>query len=183
MEKYPDQYLFKTYPKNEIKKWVRTLKYAFFKRAWGGHAGDGDEFEICLRFRDKAELFDILKVVGVELKNIPEHCSKPIQGKSYTGEEFQKFKTEIKDYPKFEQPLHTKINSIPCFIWIENGKISITFSGAKGGNLYQVSNEDFQNCLKVERIITDMKLKKYVSTEYEDDMRYISKNNYPELFD
>ncbi len=182
-EKYPDEYLFETHSKNQIKKWTSTLKYGFFKRAWGGHAGDGDEFGIWLKYKNQTELFDILKTLGVKLKIISKNQPRPIQGKSYMGEEFQKFKTAIKDYPEFEQPLHTKIHLIPCFIWIENEIIAITFSGAKDGNLYQVSKEDFENCLQVEKIITDVNLKKYVSTDYEKSIMYISKNKYPELFD
>ena len=31
----------------------------------------------------------------------------------------------------------------------------MTFSGAKDGNKYEVGEEDFENCLKIEKIITD----------------------------
>ena len=182
-EKLSDNYLFEKHQKSVIRRWNKSLKYGYFKRAWGGHANDGDEFGIWLKYNNRTELFEILNALEIELKRIPENHPKPIKGKPYSSAEFEKFKSEIKDYPEFEQPLHIKVNSIPCFMWIENGKISMKFSGAKDGNSYEVGEDDFENCLRIEQIISDMKLKKYVNTDYEKWVTHISKKRYPELFE
>ncbi|MDP8163263.1 hypothetical protein QJU89_03310 [Pasteurella skyensis] len=182
LEKYPDSYLFETHSKNEIKRWNRSLKYGFFKRAWGGHAGDGDQFGVWFKYKTKIELIYILKAIGIKLKIIPPNNPKLVKEQLYTFEEYQKFKNNIPDLPEFEQPGWITINSIPCYINISNGIICINFFGACG-KMYEVCEEDFENCLKFEDIITDMNLIKYVSTDYEKSIMYISKKQYPELFD
>lgn len=182
-EKFSDNYLFENHSKSEVKRWNKMLKYGYFKRAWGGHANDGDEFGIWLKYNNQNELLKILNALGIELKKIPKNHPKPIPGKSYSFTEFEKFKSEIKEFPEFEQPSHIKVNSVPCFMWIESGKISMTFSGAKDGNRYEVGEEDFENCLRIEKIITDMELKTYVSTDFENWVTHISKKKYPELFE
>lgn len=182
-EKLSYNYLFEKHQKGVIKRWNKTMNYGYFKRAWGGHANDGDEFGIWLQYKNRTELFEILNALGIDLKTIPKNHLNTILGKPYSSTEFEKFKNVIKDYPEFEQPLNIKINSVPCFTWIENGKISMTFSGAKDGNKYEVGEEDFENCLKIEKIITDKDLKKYVSTDYENWVTHISKKNYPDLFE
>ncbi|RKR13963.1 hypothetical protein CLV91_0032 [Maribacter vaceletii] len=182
-EKLSDIYLFEKHQKSVIKRWSKSLKYGYFKRAWGGHANDGDEFGIWLKYYNRAELFEILNAFGIELKRMPKNYSKSISSKLYSSAKSKKLKSEIKDYPEYEQPLHIKVNSVPCFMWIENEIISITFSGAKDGNRYEAGENDFGNCLKIEQIITDKKLSKYVNTDYEKWVTHISKKNYPELFE
>ncbi len=182
-EQLSENYLFEKYRKDVVKRWITSLKYGYFKRACGGFANDGDEFGIWLSYQNQSELFKILNAFGIKLNKIPKNQPKPIIGKPYRFVEYKKFKSEIKDYPEFEQPLHVEIRSIPCFVWIENGKISIIFSGSKADNQYEVGEEDFENCLKIEKIITEMDLIKYVNTDYENLDAYISQKKYPKLFE
>ena len=43
IEKLPDIWLFELHSKQTIRAWVRQLRYFYYKRAWGGHANDGEE--------------------------------------------------------------------------------------------------------------------------------------------
>lgn len=181
--KLPDAYLFRSHSQSIVVRWSNELKYGFYKRAWGGHANDGDEFGIWLNYVSKDELFQILNALNISLKKIPENYPRPLVGKNYSYEEFQKFKNEIKDFPEYEQPSHISISSVPCFCWIENGKLCFSFSGAEDGNRYEVTETDFNNCLAVERAIKKAKLETYVSREYENWVTHISVKYYPELFE
>jgi len=183
IKKIESNYLFEKHSIEVVKKWVNNLDYGFYKRAWGGHANDGDEFGIWLKYKDKTELFEILKVFKIELKVIPKDYPKAIPGKSYSWEEYEKFKNEIKDYPEFEQPSHIEIDKTPCFCWIGKGKFSLTFSGAKDGNKYEISEQDFLNCKYIVNIIKNNKLDKYINKDYEKLSTHISKSVYPELFE
>jgi hypothetical protein len=40
------QLAFERHSKQTIREWLRQLRYFIIKRAWGGHAGDGDEFQV-----------------------------------------------------------------------------------------------------------------------------------------
>lgn len=181
--KITEKYLFAKHSINTIKRWNKNLYYGFYKRAEGGFSDDGDEFGIWLNYKNESELFEILNVFKIELKIIPKKYPKPIIGKQYSWTEYEKFKCEIKDYPVYEQPLNIKINEIPCFCWIENGKISLKFSGALDGNHYEVNERDFENCSQIEKIISKNDLGKFVSFDYENWTTHISQKNYPELFD
>ena len=182
-QKLSDSYLFQTHPPSTIKSWVNDLKFGFYKRAWGGHANDGDEFGIWLNYSSKEELFRILEGFNIVLNRIPDNYPKAVPGKSYSSEEFEKFKNEIKDFPEYEQPSHISISSVPCFCWIENGKLSLSLSGAEDGNRYEVTETDFKNCLAIERTIEKQKLEAYISKDYEDWVTHISPKYYPELFE
>lgn len=125
IEKISEPYLFEKHSRAVIKQWNRKLKYGFYKRAWGGHANDGDAFGIWLKYDTKNELFTILNELQIKL----------------------------------------------------------TFSGQKDGNNYEVSEIDFENCLRIENIILNKNLGNYISSEYQNYATNISKRIYPELFD
>jgi hypothetical protein len=182
-QKLSDSYLYQTHSRSTIRSWANDLKFGFYKRAWGGHANDGDEFGIWLNYNSKEELFQILEGLNITLKKIPENYPKAIPGKSYPAEEFEKFKNEIKDFPEYEQPSHISISSVRCFCWIENGKLSISLAGAEDGNRYEVTEADFNNCLVIERTIEKANLQPFKSKEYEDWVTHVSPKYYPELFE
>ncbi len=182
-QKLSDDYLFRKHNRETIKGWNKILKFGFFKRAWGGHANDGDEFGIWFTYKTKDELLQILDGLNITLIKIPDNDQKAIPGKKYSTEEFEKFKNEIKDFPEYEQPSHISIYSSPCFCWIENGNISLSFSGAADGNRYEVTEIDLNNCIAIEKVIEQENLGSFVSSEYENWVTHISKKYYVELFE
>ena len=60
-QRLSDSWLFERHSKEEIRRWVDNLRYSYFKRAWGGHANDGDEFTLTLTYKDRDDLVNILK--------------------------------------------------------------------------------------------------------------------------
>ena len=182
IQRLSDKWLFERHAKAEIRRWVHDLRYAYFKRAWGGHANDGDEFTLILHYEAKDDLLDILKRLNIQLNSIPRDHPKPVPGKAYTHDEYSVFKSEISDFPEYEQPRHVDIYGAKCFCWIEKGNITFTFSGGRDGNSYEVSETDFENCKKIEQLIIDKGLTAKVSRDFESSVTCISKTRYPDLF-
>lgn len=176
-----NEWLFQRHTEDEIKKWIRNLEYSYFIRAWGGHANDGDEFSLTLRYDNQNDLLDILNRLNLKLSVIPRDHPRPIAGKAYTHDEYSVFRSEIEDYPGYEQPGRIEVNGIKCFCWIEAGNVEFTFSGAADGNLYEVSELDFQNCRMIEQIISQKQLVDRVSRDCENSVTCISKRRYPTL--
>nr|WP_294791574.1 hypothetical protein [uncultured Mucilaginibacter sp.] len=174
-ERINEEWLFKTNSKEEISRWISNLKYSYlWKRP--SFRDDGDYIKLTLNFTDRADLLITLGVLGIALNTIPENFPKPIVGKKYDWTEFEKFKSEIKDYPEFEQPLGCVINNTPAFVWIENGKIDFTFS-----DNYGVSEQDYLNCLNVESEIEKNNLSNKVNRDIESNIGCVTKSKYPTL--
>lgn len=56
IERLSDKWLFEQHAKSTIRAWIRQLRYFYFKRAWGGHANDGDEFQVAFTYTDRQDL-------------------------------------------------------------------------------------------------------------------------------
>lgn len=148
-EKLSEKWIFERHSKTEVKEWINNLKYFFFKRAWGGHANDGDEFQTAFLFTNKEDLISKIEKLGLKFNTIPDDYPRPILGKSYSVDEFKKFKSEIQLFPNLEQPGHCNIFGKNAFIWIQQKSITIIVSGTKN-NPYEVTQEDFEVCRKLE---------------------------------
>ena len=175
--------LFQRHSPDQIKEWVNGLRYSYFIRAWGGHANDGDEFNLTLNYQDKNDLLDILKRLGIQLNSLPKKPLTPTPGQSDTHNEFTIFHNPIQDLTGYQQPKHTDFNGIKCFCWIAKGKIRFSISGGLDGDSYEVSETDFQTCKKLEALIIDLELTGKVSKALEDSVTCISKTRYGDLFE
>lgn len=149
IDKLSEDWICQSYSKEKISNWVKNLKYFYFKRAWGGHANDGDEFIAHIDIENDNELLEKLIALGIEIKKIPDDYPRPEVGKTYSGEEFSKFKSEISRL-KIEQPCHTSLFGVKCFVYVCRG-IEIKLSGGLDGNLYNVSDIDYENCKLIEK--------------------------------
>jgi hypothetical protein len=178
----PDSYLFYAHSKGKIKGWINNLRYSYFNRACGGHANDGDYFSLALQYRSTEELLLILKQLGIKLSEVPEGNRKLVIGQSYRPQQWADVDPYITELPQYQQPCHTKIGGIECFCWIHAGQIQLAFSG-HDGDMYEVSDGDFENCKKVEQLITSQGLVDKVSRSCEELVTCISKKMYGQLFE
>jgi len=178
MNKLSNDWIFLNYPKYHILFWTNQLKYSSFMRSPSTHSKEGDSFQFLLNYKDAKELVEILNHLNVDLqKPITEIIQKGLLKKKNISN-----KLSIPDLPEYEQPQHIKIHKIPCFCWIENGKILIRVSGSKDGNFHKVTEVDFRNCIKLEKIIEQTKLVSFVNHEHKKLLNCISKETYPELY-
>jgi hypothetical protein len=178
IDKLSDTWICQSHSKEKISSWVKNLKYFYFKRAWGGHANDGDEFITHIDFDN--DLKSKLITLGLEIKEIPDDYPRPVVGKSYTGEEYSKFKSEIPGL-KIEQPCHISLFGIKCFVYVTNG-IEIKLSGGKDNNPYEVSDVDFENCMLIEKELDRIGLIPDRSGKYETSVTYLTKRLYEDYY-
>jgi len=182
IDKLSDNWLFERHSKQTIIEWLSQLRYFYYKRAWGGHANDGDEFQVAFIFSDRQDLINKVRLLGLTLNTIPDDYPKPLIGQSYPSEEFAKFKNGIKKFPDLEQIGHATIFEHKVFIWIHDNSINITIAGTKDENRYEVSKDDFEVCLKLESQFDNLDWKNIIDKSLEKSVCCISKEKYPELY-
>lgn len=182
-EKLSDIWLFELHSKLKIKEWLKEFRYFYYKRAWGGHAGDGDEFQVAFLFTGLQDLKDKMGQLGFTLNTIPSDFPRPVMGQAYTAEEYNKFKNKIPAFDGFEQPGHILIFGHKAFIWVQSGSIHITVSGTRDGNRYEVSGDDFKVCVELEKHFDSLGFQKIVDRSLEESVCCISQTRYPELYE
>ena len=182
IEKLSDNWLFERHSKQTIREWLRQLRYFYFKRAWGGHAGDGDEFQVAFSFTDRQDLINKVAQLGLTLNTIPDDFPRPVKGQSYPADEYNKFKNEIRQFTDLEQPGHTIIFGHKVFIWVHDNSIQINISGTRDDNCYEVTEDDFKVCIDIEKQFDNLDWQKYLDQSLEKSVCCISQTKYPELF-
>lgn len=74
------------------------------------------------------------------------------------------------------------IENNKCWVSIKDTRIEFSIFGANG-NLYEVSQKDYESCKKIESLFDKYDLHKYINLDIENQINCISKKNYPELFE
>jgi|LakMenEpi03Aug12_release.lakeMendotaPanAssembly.Ray.scaffolds.fasta_scaffold11422_2 hypothetical protein len=182
IEKLSDNWLFERHSKQTIREWLRQLRYFYFKRAWGGHANDGDEFQVAFAFTDRQDLLNKIGQLGLTLNTIPDDFPRPIIGKPYPADEYNKFKNEIKQFTGLEQPGHSVIFGHKAFVWVNDNSIQITISGTRDDNRYEVTGDDLNVCIELEKQFDNLVWQKIIDKSLEKSVCCISQTKYPELY-
>lgn len=182
IEKLSDNWLFELHSKQTIREWLSQLRYFYFKRAWGGHANDGDEFQVAFSFTDRQDLINKVGQLGLTLNTIPDDFPRPVKGQSYTADEYTKFKIEIRQFTDLEQPGHKIIFGQKVFIWVHDNSIRISISGTRDDNRYEVTEDDFKVCVDLENQFDNLDWQKYLDKSLEKSVCCISQTKYPELY-
>ena len=182
IDKLSDNWLFERHSKQIIIEWLRRLRYFYYKRAWGGHANDGDQFQVAFLFTDRQDLINKLTLIEVNVNVIPDDFPRPVMGQSYSSDEYAKFKSEIKQFPGLEQPGHSVILGHRVFIWVHENSINMTISGTKDDNRYEVTEDDFKVCLELEKHFDKLGCQTIVDKSLEKSVCCISRTKYPELY-
>lgn len=144
-----EEYLFSAHSRATIRHWARSLRHVRFCKAFGGHANDGDAFRCSIRFRGEAGLLEVCRSLSLRLAPLPLDSPRPMAGRSYSMEEFQKFRRPTEAFPHYEQPGHTTVFGVPVFVWIARDSVDIHLSGAEGDS-YAATDADFQNAKRLD---------------------------------
>jgi len=178
IDKLSSDWIFSNFPKYHIIFWTNQLKHGSFMRAPSTHSKEGDSFQIWFNYRDSKELTKILEQLGVNLQK----TTSQVISKGRLSTQSVSDDLKVPELPEYEQPQHIKINKTPCFCWINNGEILIRISGSKDGNFHKVTEVDFRNCIKLEKLITETNLDSYINHDHKKSFNCISKETYPELY-
>lgn len=153
MDKLSNEWLFQDHSKETIRRWLSQLHCFYFIRAWGGHANDGDCFKTQFAYKDQ--------------KDLKEKLKKLLKKTSYSEE---------------SQPGYQELWGQKVFIWITKRTIELSVFNSKGGNPYEVSEEDFQICKKIEKHLHKLGLHNQIDHRIEESLSCISQAKYPELY-
>ena len=142
--------MYQDHSEAELRRWATLLRHFRFCRAIGGHANDGDSLEVALSCGSEAELLEICTQIGLTLTPLPADEPRPEAGRTYTHEEYARFRTPMRAFPQWQQPGHCALRSGPAFVGVESGRVTIDVLGASGDG-FAVNEVDFENALRIER--------------------------------
>lgn len=182
LDKISEERLFQHNSKEEIVRWSKDLHYFHYLRARGGHNCEGDSFCAYFKYDGLTDLKAKLAAIGVELNRVEEEGVAFDPFKSYSLDDLDNLKITISEFPAYEQPQHVEIFGSKIHLWIFPGRFEISVSGSKGGQIYKVSEEDYQVCRQLEEQFDGLEWKKIVDEDIKNYPHCISPVRYPELF-
>ena len=164
------QYMFAEHDQATLQRWANQLSFFRFCRAYGGHANDGDQFLVVLRYLNEQEYRSILGTLGLKPKELSSDDQQLTPGQSYPASEIQDHKFAIKDLSHLEQIGWCEINDCRCHVRASLGRLSISVAGASG-DAYRVSELDFEHAKSIETNLGD--LREFVIDPPRDDRNCI----------
>lgn len=144
------RYYFRSHSFDELEEWTERMRFFRFVRAIGGHANDGDELSCALRYDSEEDLLSITAKLGMPLQLPPPDALEAEPGRSYTRDEFDRLRSPIERFPRYEQPGHVTIAGVPTFVWVRPDRLTFRVAGAKG-DPYEVTEKDVENAIAIER--------------------------------
>ena len=152
-------------------------------RARAGHHCEGDSFAAHFLYSDRDDLLNKLSQIGIELNILDEKAIAFDPFGSYSIDDLDKIKYPIPGHSDLEQPKDTELFGYKVHIWVQENRFEISISGLGTDNAYEVSDEDFQACMALEKEFDKLLWSKYLDKEIEQRAHCISKEKYPELFE
>ncbi|MBB4034497.1 hypothetical protein GGR21_000382 [Dysgonomonas hofstadii] len=182
LDKIPEDRLFQNNTKEEVIRWARNLEFFHYMRDRGGHNCEGDSFCVYLKYNDRNDLIAKLSTIGIEPKPLAEGFIAFDPFESYSFDDLDKLKITIAQFPDLEQPQHVEILGYKVHVWVLNNRFEISVSGTRDGQVYKVSEDDFQVCLHLEEQFRKLGWKSILDEEIKSHSHCVSKEIYPELF-
>ncbi|MGC9462144.1 hypothetical protein, partial [Vibrio genomosp. F10] len=170
-------YLFAEHSESELKDWASRLQFFRYRRAYGGHANDGDSLDVALKYDSTKMLVDILRYLGIEPTVYSDKPKQPTPSTSYTYEEYCSFPSLISGTKWVEQPSYCNIDGIKVHISCEREIIKISLNHQ---DKYTVTTEDIECAEKLERKLGE--LKQHIVDPPRDIKHYVCPKYYPDIF-
>ncbi|OWR30793.1 hypothetical protein CDO73_09385 [Saccharibacillus sp. O23] len=162
------RYLHERHSPEELREWAHTLRYLRYRRATGGHAGDGDRLLAAVAVGSRSELESVCGLLGIELQPIRE------------GEPDWPRQVRSLDYPDVLQPGNAKIGGVEAFAWIYSDRLEIGVSDPD--NPYEVSASTVEAAAEhLEPLLAP--LQERLIDPPNDNRNCICPKYYPELFE
>lgn len=173
------RYLFERNSPDQLAGWTRRLRWFRFCRAQGGHANDGDQLLVSLRYADEDDLFDLCRVLGVTLNRLPADRPRPEPGVAYTAAQWSTFHSEVRAMPHLEQPGWCTIAELPAFVWVESDRLNIHLHDPD--DIWSVTESAVRNAEVIEGLLVP--LADRVIDRPRSGRHCVTPTTYPELFE
>ncbi|MBA2282242.1 MAG: hypothetical protein H0W25_13590 [Acidimicrobiia bacterium] len=125
-QRHWERYLYELHTRAELVEWAPSLKYFRYCRSIGGHADDGDDLVVALRFTTEEDLLSLCDRFGIRLIRLPPALPRPESGVSYTPDEWARFPSLVVQLPHLQQPGHLDVDGVACFVWIYDAYLTIS---------------------------------------------------------
>lgn len=167
-DQIPFEQLIHIAPREHLKKWLKELKYFNVVTTPGGLLYDGSRFETWISYVDVKDLVYKLKKLGVEI----DTNGIPLDSK------------EIESFTMIRKRLQPRQYLDGCLVFVSiTGVIEFSVSGTKDENFYEVSEEDFKVCRKVEALFDQLNWQRFKSNEIKESKYCISSSRYAYLLE
>lgn len=182
LDKISDERLFANNTKDDIMRWCKNLRYFHYMRARGGHNCEGDAFCVYFKYDTREDLISKLSLIGIDLKELQkgEIAFDPLE--SYSIDDLDKLRITISEFSDLIQPQNVEIYGKKSHVWVIKDRFEISISGTKDGQIYKVTDDDFNVCLLLEEKFDQLKWESILDNGIESQIHCISRIKYPELY-
>jgi len=183
LDKISEDRLFLNNTKEEIVRWSQNLHYFHYMRARGGHNCEGDAFCAYFRFTTQDDLIEKLSQIEVHINRLGEGDIAFDPFESYSIEDLDKLKIVVAGFNDLIQPQNVEVFGYKTHVWVNANTFEISVSGTKNGQVYKVSEEDFEVCSAMEKEFSRLGWNTILDHDIKSQIHCISKEKYPELFE
>jgi hypothetical protein len=141
-------YLYQTHPPEQMRRWVPSLRYFRFCRAFGGHAGDGDSLRAAVRATTEAQVRTVLDGLGIGVKPVPDDAPGPVPGVGYRGDAYAGFPRRMGHLAHLAQPGHVDIGAEAAFVWVRPARVEISLH-----DRCEVTREVVDSAVRIEPLL------------------------------
>ena len=168
------RYLYEEHSEQTLRRWAERLSIFRFCRAYGGHAGDGDDLLATFHYDSIPQLLAALRQLGLEPVIHATQPPQPEPGKAYPGDVYDRFPSLI-DGTWIEQPLHCTVHGTSVYVWCWGGELSISISSG-----FHVTESDVDRAVALEPFVAALPLERIDPPR--DSEHCICPRHYPHWF-
>jgi hypothetical protein len=169
--------LLSGYEDHKVIDWIKELKYfSFYKGSLNPYLTDGDGFDCDLRYVDKEDLLNVLRLLGIRFRLLKDSEPRIIRGESYSQDEFKRLPKTTGEFSDIEEIPNNRINGIQCCVSIPKGYIHISLRKKQHEKEFWLTDLDkFEKANKIEYFILECGLEDRVTKDFQEYKGYVDR--------
>jgi hypothetical protein len=166
------------YDNNIVIDWIKKLDlFSFYKSGLVGHLADTDSFIVDVKYLDKDDLLNILRLLGLRFQLTNVITPKLLEGLPYSNQDLKTPQNSTEEFHDIECNSKNHIKDVTCAISIPKGYIHISIHRLPHEKDYYILTEnEFEKAFRIEQIIKNSGLANRVTKEYQKYKGYVDKN-------
>jgi hypothetical protein len=176
--------IFALYEKTQFLNQLKTLKFfCLYKGAQNAYLADTDQLEVHFSYESRDQLFILSSLLNVTLRVLKPDEPRIELGKPYPKDIVDKLPRPTSKFNDIAQPGIQIVNFESTYFFIHNKHVSLSIQNDKV-DYWKVDEKDIASAKNLEIYFEKKGLANYItSSEQQGDFRYISRSNYPGLFE
>ncbi|NMA73139.1 MAG: hypothetical protein GX963_03060 [Bacteroidales bacterium] len=182
LDKLGEDQLYENHDQSTLKRWGKSLSFFHYMRARRGHNCEGDTFAAHFTYNGRDDLIHKLNQLGVEVKKVSAEDLVFDPFKSYSFDDLDRIKYTIPGFDDLIQPNQEVIFGYSVHMCVQQDRFEIIVAGTKTGSAYEVTEEDFNICLALEKEFERLNWHQFLDKSIKKQPHCISEYLYPELY-